>query len=170
MQRRICVPEICTSNPQYTLPVASLWCISPRNCRDMYRHPSVYAFSGIIRAHISFGFPNGFPMCDGPRTRYFRIKKYGPRTTTFYNNLSFNKIQIGLVRGPFTEGRLRARGINPSAATESRTHTFPGYPCHSERSEESGVKIWSRGTVVVLQILHSACGCVYGDRKRLRLW
>ena len=29
-------------------------------------------------------------------------KKYGPRTTKFYNNLSFNKIQIGLVRGPLS--------------------------------------------------------------------
>ena len=61
---------------------------------DMRRRSVIYAPSSIIgvhismqmsryarptlgirlqRAHISFGFPGGSPMCDGPRTRYFRI-------------------------------------------------------------------------------------------------
>ena len=109
-------------------------------------------------------------MPERYENRLFAVPTFsrGPRTRLFYIVLYLNGLQKSDVRGPFTEGRLCARGINPSAATESRTHTFPGYPCHSERSEESGVKIWSRGTVVVLQILHSACGCVYGDRKWLR--
>ena len=68
--------------------VASSGCISLCKCRDMRGRPLVYAFSGIIRAHISFGFPNGFPMCDGPRTRYFRI---------FLNDKALQKDDV---RGP----------------------------------------------------------------------
>ena len=45
--------EICTGNPQYTFPVASLGCISPQKCRDMRGRPSIYAFSGILGVHIS---------------------------------------------------------------------------------------------------------------------
>ena len=45
--------EICAGTPQYTLSEASSGSISPRKCRDMRGRPSIYAFSGIIRAHIS---------------------------------------------------------------------------------------------------------------------
>ena len=38
-------------------------------------------------------------------------KKWGPRTIDFYNNLYFNKIQIGLVRG------LLSKGTNPIPVT-----------------------------------------------------
>ena len=55
---------------------------------DMRRRSVIYAPSGIIGVHISFGFPNGFPMCDGPRTRYFRI---------FLNDKALQKDDV---RGP----------------------------------------------------------------------
>ena len=45
--------EICAADPRYTPSVASSGRISPRKCRDMRGRPSIYAFSGIIRAHIS---------------------------------------------------------------------------------------------------------------------
>ena len=47
--------EICAGNPQHTLPVASSGSISPQKCRDMRGRPLIYAFYGIIRAHISYG-------------------------------------------------------------------------------------------------------------------
>ena len=53
---------------------------------DMRRRSVIYAPSGIIGEHI--GFPNGFPMCDGPRTRYFRI---------FLNDKALRKDNV---RGP----------------------------------------------------------------------
>ena len=45
--------EICAADPRYTSSVASSGRISPRKCRDMRGRPSIYVFSGIIRAHIS---------------------------------------------------------------------------------------------------------------------
>ena len=60
--------EICTVNPRYTFPVASSGRISPQKCRDMRRQPSIYAFSGILPAHISFGITGDYPMYTGPRT------------------------------------------------------------------------------------------------------
>ena len=49
----------------------------------------------------------------------------GPRTRQIYNILIYCKIQNLLVRGPFTEERLCARDIIPSATTGSRAHSFP---------------------------------------------
>ena len=45
--------------------VASSGSISPQKCRDMRGRPSVYAFYGIIRVHISFGITGGC-RCGGP--------------------------------------------------------------------------------------------------------
>ena len=45
--------EICAADPRYTPSAASSGRISPRKCRDMRGRPSIYAFRGIIRAHIS---------------------------------------------------------------------------------------------------------------------
>ncbi len=60
--------EICTADPQYTLPVASSGSISPQKCRDMRGRSLVYAFSSILPVHISFGITSGCPICDGLRT------------------------------------------------------------------------------------------------------
>ena len=61
----------------------------------------------------------------------------GITTRLFCIVLYLNELRKVDVRGPFTEERLCARGINPSATTKLKTHTFPdGYRTDSSLRSE----------------------------------
>ena len=73
----------------------------------------------------------------------------GPRTSIFYNNLYFNKIQIGLVRGPLSHPERSPFLVTIDGAAR-RSEGSGTEHCHPERllvimsvSEGSGVPHWS---------------------------
>ena len=72
-------------------------------------------------------------------------KKQGPRTTKFYNNLSFNKIQILLVRGPlsrpsYPDSSLRSERQRKGAQKDNGRAFKMTVDC---RSEGQRVSRWS---------------------------
>ena len=120
--------EICTGTPRYTLPVASSGRISLCKCRDMRGRPLVYAFSGIIGAHISYGITSGCQCGEA----MWCTRSFTPPPAPF--RMTESQLRSGRQRTGCSYGdkggdsSMMTRNVIPCGSEESDHYLYPSPP------------------------------------------
>ena len=126
--------EICAGNPQHTLPVASSGSISPQKCRDMRGRPLIYAFYGIIRAHISYGITGDRQSGE----QMWCSRSFTPPAAAF-RMTKISCVQDDKSSGIQNDKRVAVQDNRRQASSMVTRNVFLSTSrCHSEQSEESG--------------------------------